>query len=277
MMLERYFQYQADLGATERNMLCPEDCDAPGCWMTEVVVGVSLFDLIRLSLALNTPVSSLFLNHCRFGFQCNELNPRYVNLWIKLEKPCPFLQKARCRVHSFKPFDCVFFPEYHQIAGVLPELANRPVFKKFPCLKSKITVSDQRSQALKELKKISTREEALSCYFLLEIPSFIIDTKPLVKQLKKSGLKNKSFSAENYHRQLYEKLKSTGLFDGITDKVTRLDTRQEMESLLGQLENKTLIKALLEKKARPEIVFRVDENRLKPVKRYLQRPDLIFM
>jgi Fe-S-cluster containining protein len=277
MMLERYFQYQANLAATERDMLCPEDCDAPCCWMTEVVVSVSLFDLIRLGLALNTPVSSLFLNHCCFGFQCNELNPRYLNLSIKLERPCPFLQKARCRVHSFKPFDCVFFPEYHQIAGVLPELANRPVFKKFPCLKSKITVSDQRSQALKELKKISTREEALSCYFLLEIPSFIIDTKPLVKQLKKSGLKNKSFSAENYHRQLYEKLKSTGLFDGITDKVTRLDTRQEMESLLGQLENKTLIKALLEKKARPEIVFRVDENRLKPVKRYLQRPDLIFM
>lgn len=277
MMLERYFQYQADLAATERDMLCPKDCDAPGCWMTEVVVGVSLFDLIRLSLALNTPVSSLFLNYCRFGFQCNELNPCYLNLSIKLEKPCPFLQKARCRVHSFKPFDCVFFPEYHHIAGLLPELAKRPVFKKFPCLQSKITVSNQRSQALQELKKMSSREEALSCYFLLEIPSFIIDTKPLVKQLKKSGLKSKSFSAENYRQVLYEKLKSTGLFDGIMDKVTRLDTRQEMENLLGQLENKTLIKALLEKKARPEIVFRVDENRLKPVKRYLQRSDLIFM
>lgn len=276
-MLERYFQYQADLAATERNMLCPEDCDAPGCWMTEVVVCVSLFDLIRLSLALNTPISSLFLNHCRFGFQCNELNPRYLNLSIKLEKPCPFLQKTRCRVHSFKPFDCVFFPEYHQIAGLLPELANRPVFKKFPCFKSKITVSNQRSQALKELKKMSIREEALSWYFLLEIPCFIIDTKPLVKQLKKSGLKNKSFSAGYYHRQLYEKLKSTGLFHGILDKVTRLDTRQEMESLFGQLENKPLIKALIEKKERPEIVFRVDENRLKPVKRYLQRSDLIFM
>jgi hypothetical protein len=56
-----------------------------------------------------------------------------------------------------------------------------------------------------------------------------------------------------------------------------VDTRQELESLFGQLENKTLIKALLEKKTRPEIVFRVDENRLKPVKRYLQRSDLIFM
>jgi len=276
-MLERYFQYQADLAAAERNMLCREDCDAPCCWMSEVDVGVSLFDLIRLSLALTTPVSSLFLNHCRFGFQCNELNPRYLNLSIKLEKPCPFLQKPRCRVHRFKPLVCVLFPEYHQIAGLLPELAKRPVFKKFPCLKSEIAVSDQRSQALKELKKMSTREEALSWYFLLEIPCFIIDTKPLVKQLKKSGLKSKSFSAENYHRHLYEKLKTIGFFDGIMDKVTRLDTRQEMESLFSQLENKTLITSLLEKKESPEIVFRVDKNRLKPVKRYLQRPDLIFM
>jgi hypothetical protein len=277
MMLERYFQYQADLAATERNMMCPEDCDAPGCWNTEVVICVSVFDLIRLSLALNTPVSSLFLNHCRFGFQCNELNPRYLNLSIKLEKPCPFLQKTRCGVHSFKPFDCVFFPEYHQIAGVLPELAKRPVFKKFPCFKNKITVSDQRSQALKELKKMSTREEALSGYFLLETPSFIIDTKPMVKQLKKTGLKSKSFSAGYYHQKLYERLKSTGLFDSIMDKVTRLDTRQEMESLFSQLENKTLITSLLEKKESPEIVFRVDENRLRPVKRYLQRSDLMFM
>lgn len=276
-MLERYFQYQAGLAATERNMLCPEDCDAPGCWMTEVVVWVSLFDLIRLSLGLNTPVSSLFLNHCRFGFQCNEFNPRYLNLLIKMEKPCPFLQKARCRVHSFKPLDCVLFPEYHQITGLLPELAKRPVFKKFPCLKSKITVSDQRSQGLKKLKKMNNREEALSCYFLLEIPCFIIDTKPLAKQLKKSGLKSKSFSAGNYHRQFYKKLKSTGIFEGIMDKVTRLDKRQEMESLFSQLENQTLIKALLEKKARPEIVFRVDENRLKPVKRYLWQSNLIFM
>ena len=274
-MIERYFQYQADFAAAERNMLCPEDCDAPGCWMNEVVVGVSLFDLIKLSLALNTSVSSLFLNHCRFGFQCNELNPRYLNLSIKLEKPCPFLQKARCRVHSFKPLDCVLFPEYHQIAGLLPELYKRPVFKKFPCLKSEITVSDQRSEALKELKKMSSREEALSCYFLLEIPSFIIDAKPLAKQLKRSGLKSKSFSAGNYHRQLYEKLNSIGLFDGIMDKVRLLDTRQEMESLFSQLENQTLIKELLEKIASPEIVFRVDENRLKPMKRYLRRSDLI--
>jgi hypothetical protein len=277
MTLERYFQYQADLAATERNMLCPENCDAPGCWMTQVVVSLSLFDLIRLSLVLNTSVSTLFLNYCRFGFQCNELNPRYLNLLIKLKKPCPFLQKARCRVHSFKPFDCVFFPEYHQIAGLLPELAKRPVFKKFPCVQSKIRVSDQRNQALKELKKMSIREDALSCHFLLAIPCFIIDTKPLVKQLKKSRLKSKSLSAENYRRELYEQLKLIGLFDDIMYKVSRLDTRQEMENLVRLLEDEALMTSLLEKKARPEMVFRVDENRLKPMKRYLQQSDLIFM
>jgi hypothetical protein len=61
------------------------------------------------------------------------------------------------------------------------------------------------------------------------------------------------------------------------DKVTRLNTRQEMERFFSQLENQTLIKTLLEKKARPEIAFRIDENRLKPIKRYLWQSDLTFM
>jgi Fe-S-cluster containining protein len=276
-MIERYFQYQADLAVTESNMLCPEDCDAPGCRMADVIVEVSLFDLIRLSLALTTPVSSLFLNHCHFGFQSCEINPRYLSLLIKLEKPCHFLQKSRCKVHGFKPLNCVLFPEYHQIVNLIPEIAKRPVFNRFPCLKSKITVSDERSEALKKLRKMSKREEALSCYFLIGIPSFIIDSKPLAKQLKRYSLKSKSFSVRDYDRLLKEELRTTDLFDGIMDKIALLDTRQQMESFFSQLEDKTLIRSLLEKMARPEIVFRVDGNRLKPMKKHLQRPEIIFM
>jgi len=276
-MIERYFQYQADLTVTENNMLCQENCDAPGCQMADVIVEVSLFDLIRLSLALNTPVSSLFLNHCHFGFQSCELNPRYLSLLIKLEKPCHFLQKYRCKVHGFKPLNCVLFPEYHQIINLIPELAKRPVFNRFPCLKSEIAVSNERSEALKKLRKMSKREKALSCYFLLGIPSFIIDSKPLAKQLKRSDLKSKPFSVRDYDRLLKEELRTTGLFDGITDKIALLDTRQQMESFFSQLEDKTLIRSLLEKMAKPGIVFRVDGNRLKPMKKHLQRPEIIFM
>ncbi|OQY10967.1 MAG: hypothetical protein B6I30_07910 [Desulfobacteraceae bacterium 4572_187] len=276
-MIERYSQYQADLAVTERNMLCPEDCDAPGCQLSEVIVEVSLFDLIRLSLALNTPVSSLFLNHCHFGFQKYELNPRYLRLLIKLEKPCHFLQKSRCKVQGSKPLNCVLFPEYHQIIDLIPELAKRPVFNRFPCLKSEIAVSNERSKALKKLKKMNNREEALSCYFLLGIPSFIIDSKPVAEQLKRSILKSKSFTVRDYDRLLKEELKTTGLFDGIMDKVALLDTRQQMESFFSQLEDKALIRSLLEKMAKPEIVFKLDGNRLKPMKRHLQRPEIIFM
>jgi hypothetical protein len=62
--------------------------------MAEVVVGATLFDLIGLSLALNMPVSSLFLNYCRFGFQSNEFNPRYLRVLVKLNKPCPFFSEG---------------------------------------------------------------------------------------------------------------------------------------------------------------------------------------
>jgi Fe-S-cluster containining protein len=276
-MIERYFQYQADLAVTESNMLCPEDCAAPGCQMADVIVEVSLFDLIKLSLALNTPVSSLFLNHCHFGFQSCELNRRYLRLLIKLEKPCHFLQKSRCKVQGFKPLNCVLFPECHQILGLIPELAKRPVFNRFPCLKSEIAVSKERSNTLKKLKKMSKREEALSRYFLIGTPSFIIDSKSLDKPLKRSILKIKSFTVRDYDRLVEKKLKTTGLFDGIMDKLALLDTRRHMESFFSQLEDKTLIRSLLEKMEQPEIVFRLDGNRLKPMKRHLQRPETIFM
>ena len=148
-MMESYFQHQTDLAKQECKMQCPDDCSAPGCRLAEVIVETTLFDLIRLSLVLNTPVSSLFLQHCHLGLQGCEQNPRYHRLLIKLKKPCHFLEKKRCAVHVSKPLNCVLFPEYHHIKGLVSELAKGQVFCKFPCLKNEIFISDQRSTALK--------------------------------------------------------------------------------------------------------------------------------
>ena len=63
-MLDDYFQHQADLSDLECNLRCPNDCSAPGCWMADVIVEATLFDLIKLSRVLNIPVSRLFPRHC---------------------------------------------------------------------------------------------------------------------------------------------------------------------------------------------------------------------
>ena len=86
-MPESYFQYQVRLSETDPGFFCREDCDAPGCWMKDVVVEVTLVDLIRLSFALNFPVSDLFSQYCSIGLKNLELNPRYNRLLVKLKKP----------------------------------------------------------------------------------------------------------------------------------------------------------------------------------------------
>jgi len=209
-MPDRYFQYQAGLAETKSDFQCPKECDAPGCWMDDINVEVTLFDLVRLSLDLNTPVSDLFFRHCHIGLGVFEINPRYKRLLVKLKKPCPFLKETRCEVHGSKPLSCILFPEYHYIKGLLTELAKRPAFDRFPCLREEIIVSDKRSKALKELKKMGNREEALSSYLLFDAPSFIIDSKPLTRLLKKENPKKEPFTIRDYSRLVHEKLKPTG-------------------------------------------------------------------
>lgn len=276
-MLASYFHYQAKLAETEGSLECPEDCSAPGCWMGDVIVEVNLFDLIRLRQVLNTQVSALFFNHCYLGLQTCELNPRYHRLIIKLKKPCHFLKESRCSVHGSKPLNCFLFPEYHQIIGHWPKLAESRVFGSFPCIKSEIMVSDERSRALKKLGKISSREEACSYFFLFGLPSFIVDSKPLTRQLKQASLKNRAFTLKDYERILGTKLKSTGLLDIIVDKISQLDTRKSMESLIEKVQDDILMEPLLEKKDHPEIVHCIKGNGFKQLKRKLRQPEVVFI
>ena len=276
-IMESYFQLQTDLAKKECKMQCPDDCSAPGCRLAEVIVEATLFDLIRLSLALNTPVSSLFLQHCHLGLQSCEQNSRYHRLLIKLKKPCHFLEKTHCKVHGSKPLACVLFPEYHQIKGLVPELVKAPIFRKFPCLKGDILIPDQRSTALKMLRKMSSREEALSGFFLFETPRYIIDSKPLTKQLKKENPEKKPIALKAYDRLINAKLKPTGLFDSINGKISRLDTRAGMESLFEKLKDDELMKSLLEKRASPETVYKLKGNSLKRLKRRLQPSEFYFI
>jgi hypothetical protein len=85
-----YFRYQDDIFNIESNFRCPDDCNAPGCWMTNIIVEATLFDLIRLSRTLNIPVSHLFSQYCRIGLMTSEVNIRYKKLLLKMKKTLPF-------------------------------------------------------------------------------------------------------------------------------------------------------------------------------------------
>ena len=124
---------------------------------------------------------------------------------------------------------------------------------------------------------MSREEETLSYYFLFGVSSFIVDPKPLTSQLKKDNPKNRSFSLHDYDMLIGEKLKQTGLFDGIMDKASELDTRQGMENLFEKINDDFLMRQLLGEMVRPEVVYRFKEDRVKRLKRSLQRPEIAFM
>ncbi|MFH2219692.1 MAG: hypothetical protein ABII68_08535 [Pseudomonadota bacterium] len=276
-MLKRYFQHQAHLAGTDSDFLCPEDCDAPGCWMEDTIVEVTLFDLIRLGLELDIPVSGFFADHCRVGLQTCETNPRYMRLLIKLNKPCRFFKNARCLVQRSKPLICILFPEYQQIAGLLPELSKLPVYRHFPCLKKEIRLSDERRAALQTVRSMSWKEEALSCFYLFGISSYIVDAKPLTRQMKKDTPGNRFFTIMEYDNLLGEILEPAGFFTAVTEKVRTLDTKEGMEDIFAKLEDNKRMGPLLEQMSKPTFAHIIKGGKIKRVRRILQRPEIFFL
>ena len=276
-MLNDYFQHQADFSDLECNLRCPDDCSAPGCWMADVIVEVTLFDLIKLSQVLNIPVSRLFSQHCRLGLMNCEFDLRYKKLLIKLKKPCFFLLEKRCRVHGSKPLSCVLFPEYQQIKGLIPELTRNPIFSAFPCLENPIVVSDKRNRALKKLRRMSLMEQALSSYELFGVPGFIVDSKPLKKRLKRDHPKDRAFTLQDYDRLLHEMIKSTGFFEKVMEKISELDQRNRMKNFFEKLNDRITMRHLMKDLVRPRVVHRLENEPIKQLKRSLHPPAIYFM
>jgi Fe-S-cluster containining protein len=214
-----YFRYQADICNIESNFRYPDDCNAPGCWMENIIVEATLFDLTRLSRTLNIPVSHLFSQYYRIGLMTCDVNIRYKRLLVKMKKPCPLLFNNRCLVHDAKPLNCRLFPEYYEIKGLLPELSKNPLFRAFPCLKKSIAISEKRYAALIKLRKMSSLEQALTYDYLFNMPRFIIDAKPMTRRLRRNHPKSYKISSQDYDKLLDEMLNSLNFSEHIMNKI----------------------------------------------------------
>jgi Fe-S-cluster containining protein len=276
-MLNNYFQHQAHIADVECNFRCPKDCNAPGCRKADIIVEVTLFDLIKLGRLLNTPVSHLFSQHCRLGLTVCKDNIRYMNLLIKMKKPCLFLSGNQCDVHDVKPLSCTLFPELYQIQGVLPELSKKPLFDSFPCLKKPIVISEMRTKALKRLERMSLQEQALSYAYLFGIPNFIIDKKPLRKKLRQSHPKQRNLFLQDYDNLLNELLKSYSFIESVMEKISRLDAESEIKNLFEKLSDRVMMEDLIEKMVRPVVVHRLKRDGIKQLKRRLYPSAICFM
>ena len=276
-MLNNYFQHQAHIVDIECNFRCPDDCNTPGCRKVDVIVEVTLFDLIRLGRFLNTPVSHLFSQYCHLGLIIYEDNIHYKRLLIKMKKPCLFLSGNQCVVHDAKPLNCTLFPELYHIKGLLPKLSKNPLFYSFPCLKKPIVISEKRIKALKKLRRMSSQEQALSHAYLFGVPSFIIDEKPLRKKLRRNHPKQRNLSLQDYDNLLNELLKSYSFIESVMEKISRLDAESEIKNLFEKLSDRVMMKCLVEKMVRPLVVHRFERGGIKQLKRSLNPPAICFM
>lgn len=273
-MLESYFQYRTEFAKTDCLFQCPKTCAAPGCRSSDVIIEVTLFDLIGLSRALDASVPSLFSEHCRLGLQNIEFNPRYKRLLLKLTKPCHFHQKTHCAVHDSKPLACVLFPEYHLIRDLWSTYTPHPIFSSFPCLNSPITISDKRRRALKRLRRTNRIEEAVSFYFLFGVPYFIIDSKPLSRELKSGFQKKAAISHQEYDDLVVKKLKRIGFLNSFMETLLKLDTHAEIEGVFKTLDQESLSKYLLNQVKRPKTIHTFKGNGIRRLNRKIGPPSL---
>lgn len=240
--------------------------------MADVIVDVTLFDLIKISPVLNISVSHIFSQYCRLGLLNGDFKIRYKKLLIKLKKPCRFLKERQCAVQRAKPLSCVLFPECYQAREIFPELVNSPVFSMFPCFKKPISISEKRRQVLHQLRRMKLREEALSCYYLFGIAAFIVDSKPLMKRLKKDHPEKRLFSIQDYDRMLDRIFDSIGYLENIIEKIYRLNKRTNAINLFEKIHDDITMQHLFKEMFRPQQVYRLGKNRIKQFKRNLYPP-----
>lgn len=275
--LDNYFQRQADISDIESNFRCPEDCNAPGCSMTDIIVDVTLFDLIRLSRELTARVSHLFSQYCQLGLITCEENIHYKRLIIKMKKPCHFLSGHRCSVYDSKPLSCTLFPEIYHVKGQLKKLTQTSIFDSFPCIKKPLTISEKRNNALKTLNRMRIHEKALSNDYLFGVPSFIVCAKPLTKKLRQKYPKKIIFSTKDYDNILNKLLKTSGFLESLFEKISVLDTMEGMNHIFEKLNDRAVMTHLMEKMIRPNVVHKLKHHHIKKLKRSLLSPATYYI
>lgn len=120
-------------------------------------------------------------------------------------------------------------------------------------------------------------EQALSSYDLFGVPSFIVDSKPLKKRLKRDHPKGRAFSIQDYDRLLHEMINAIGFFEKVMEKISALDQRNRMKNLFENLNDRITMRHLMKGLVRPEVVHRLENEHIKRLKRSLLSPEIYFM
>jgi Fe-S-cluster containining protein len=279
--LAAYFHTRAHLANHESDFHCDPACTRPGCKNKDILVPVSLVDLMGAAQQQHESVGAIYQRHYTLGLLPTEHNDWIKKVSLRLNKPCPFLEQDRCAIYPVRPLACIIFPEYLVMDGRFESEAGKEPFRDFLCLQSPLRLSPERAEVVGRLKKMWEREMPISHYYLFDHGSCYIDCSTLTKELEqadKTLIESEAMEiweppgtiAHQVMEQIFrERSAGCPTFDGVKAKMNRLEDQEGQAEFLQFLHDERLIKKLMRRVDDRDLIFRIGKGRLQASRRSL--------
>ena len=279
--LTDYLRTRGHLASAESNFHCDAACTRPGCKKHNLQVPVSIVDLVGAAGYQDGSVSANYQRHYALGLVAHERYDWIRKVSLRLKKPCPFLENDRCRIYPVRPLPCVLFPEYLVGEGRFEAEAGKEHFRDFLCLHSPILLSPQRAAVVGRLKKMWQRETLISNFYLFNHSHCYIDfsnlTQELVqadKTLRDTESQERPEPRDTIPNQVMEhffqeRLAQCQPFDGVSAKISRLNSQEGQMQFLQFWQDDRLVKKLLRSGDDRALIFRFIKGKLQGKRRSL--------
>jgi Fe-S-cluster containining protein len=279
--LTDYLRTRGHLASAESNFHCEAACTRPGCKKHNLQVPVSIVDLVGAAGYQDGSVSANYQRHYALGLLAHERYDWIRKVSLRLKKPCPFLENDRCRIYPVRPLPCVLFPEYLVGEGRFEAEAGKEHFRDFLCLHSPILLSPQRAAVVGRLKKMWQRETLISNFYLFNHSHCYIDfsnlTQELVqadKTLRDTESQERPEPRDTIPNQVMEhffqeRLAQCQPFDGVSAKISRLNSQEGQMQFLQFWQDDRLVKKLLRSGDDRALIFRFIKGKLQGKRRSL--------
>jgi Fe-S-cluster containining protein len=273
--LTAYFCTRAHLASYESDFHCDPACTRPGCKNQDLLVPVSIVDLVGAAIHQDGSVSANYQRNYSLGLFADERNDWIRRVALRLKKPCPFLENDRCRIYPVRPLACVLFPEYLVCEGRFEVEARKEHFRDFLCMQSTILLSPKRAEVVARLKKMWERETLISSFYLFNHSHCYIDFSNLTqellqadKTLREAESKERPDPRGTIPNQVMEhffqeRIAECQPFDGVSAKINRLNNQEGQMQLIQFLQDDLLMKKLSRRGDDRALIFRFIKGKLK--------------
>jgi Fe-S-cluster containining protein len=284
---EAYLHQRASLAPFQSDFQCDAACTRPGCKNQDVLVPVSLIDLVGAARYRGESVAETFKNNYSLGLISNDRGEWLRLVTLRLQKPCPFLENDRCSIYPVRPLPCILFPEYLVPAGSFETTARKEMFKDYLCLQHALPLSPERVEVIAQLRSMLARESLTSSFYLFGRGACHVDFSKLLQELSQAAASQKGeplvgqqpprIIPNHVLEQFFlEHIATSPPFAGVRKKIFHLETQEGQRQFLHFFQDDLLIKHLKTSEDDRAFVFRSVRGKLQASRRSLPTPEVNF-